>query len=135
MGQQDQQNDYGTLTGKLSAFLIIMLLDVVGQVGSQYFVVNKRDVYIKFPKMGEFGINVGLHEALFFVFTGVSAFMQFMTIFWTCTLIWKTALFRIGPFNQRFCQEFFPLLFCIIMHALLFFFEKSYRIVSAAYLV
>lgn len=63
------------------------------------------------------------------IFSGVSALMHLLTIFWAFTLLWKTFLFRFGLISRLFRREF-PILYFIPLHFIVFAAEKAYRIVS-----
>ena len=125
MNQSELQNDHGTITAKLSQFLVILTLDLVASSGAQFSAMNLQ----KPPLSSKPEVNMDLSATMNFVFAGISALMHFLTVFWAFTLLWKTFLFRFGLISRLFKQEF-PLLFLIPLHFLLFAGEKGYRLVS-----
>ena len=126
MNQAEQQNDHGTITGKLSQFLIILTLELVSSSMAQFMLIEKRNESLTLRQVT---MDLKPYEVMFFVFSGISAFMHFLIFFWAFTLMWKTFLFRQGLMNQLMRNEF-PSLYLIPLHFLLFALEKGYRIVS-----
>eukprot|EP00356_Strombidium_inclinatum_P007331 CAMPEP_0170488500 /NCGR_PEP_ID=MMETSP0208-20121228/7056_1 /TAXON_ID=197538 /ORGANISM="Strombidium inclinatum, Strain S3" /LENGTH=118 /DNA_ID=CAMNT_0010763105 /DNA_START=5 /DNA_END=358 /DNA_ORIENTATION=+ len=101
-----------------------MTLDLVSSSISMFMATEERPDFVTTDR----GIKLDANQAMFFIFGGVSALMQFILIFWGFTLMWKTFLFRYGLIKQLFCKEF-PIMFFIGLHFLLFCAEKAYRIV------